>query len=143
MRGTSVLVNLNDDKDQKSIIASEQAFHLSFDKGSSKQIFPVSLMGASALVRQTWLDAIWYGNGKPDFTDIDLLAINQNKSKLQIFTVNNWQQALLAKKISKEFDKNIVIKTSGDEYKHIGKIKQLNSSLIVPLVMIEALYGMA
>lgn len=139
MRGTSVLVSLNDETDQQSIINSEQAFHLSFDKGSSKQLYPISLMGSSALIRQTWLDAIWYGNGKPDFTDLDLKAINQNKARLQIFTVKNWQQALLANKISTEFNKNIVIKSSGDEYKHIDAIKKLNRSLIVPLEIPEAL----
>ena len=133
MRGTSVLVSLDDKADQQSIVRSQQAFHLSFDKGSSKQLYPISLMGASALIRQTWLDADWYGEGKSDFTDLDLKAINDNKSLLQIFTVKNWQQSLLANKIATEFDKAIIIKSSGDEYKHIDAIKKLNRSLIVPL----------
>ncbi|MCF6317704.1 MAG: amidohydrolase family protein [Proteobacteria bacterium] len=133
MRGTSTLVNLNDDADQSSIINSQQAFHLSFDKGSSKQLYPISLMGASALLRQTWLDAKWYGVGKEGYTDIDLQAVNKHQSKQQIFTVKNWQEALLANKIAKEFNKNIVLKTSGDSYKHIDAIKKLNRSLIVPL----------
>jgi imidazolonepropionase-like amidohydrolase len=42
---------------------------------------------------------------------------------------------MLADKLSKEFDKKIIIKTSGDEYKHIDAIKKLNRQLIVPLVM--------
>ncbi len=139
MRGTSVLLSLDDESDHQSIITSQAAFHLSFDKGTSKQIYPVSLMGSSALLRQTWLDAEWYGNGKADYTDLDLKSINQNKSKPHIFTVNSWQTALLANKVAKEFNKNIVIKTSGDEYKHIDAIKNLNRSLIVPLVFPEAL----
>ena len=133
MRGTSTLVSLNDNAEQSSIIQSQQAFHLSFNKGSSKQLYPISLMGASALLRQTWLDAQWYDDGKEDYTDLDLQAVNNNKSKLHIFEVKNWQQALLAKKLAKEFNKNIVLKTSGDSYKHIDAIKKLKSSLIVPL----------
>ncbi len=139
MRGTSALISLNDEIAQLSVVNSLQAFHMSFDKGSSKQLYPISLMGSSALLRQTWLDAIWYGDGKSDFTDLDLKAINETDDLLQIFEVSNWQQALLAKKIVKEFDKNIVIKTSGDSYKHIAEIKRLDSSLIVPLSFPKAL----
>ena len=139
MRGTSALISLNDQADQKSIIQSEQAFHLSFSKGSSKQLYPISLMGSSALLRQTWLDADWYGQGRSDFTDLDLQAINNNKSRLHIFEVKNWQQSLLAHKLALEFDKKIVIKSSGDEYKHIDAIKKLKSSLIVPLSFPKAM----
>lgn len=139
MRGTSLLVSLNGDSDQQSIINPNQAFHLSFNKGSSKQIYPISLMGAAALLRQTWLDAKWYGDGKEDYTDLDLKAVNDNESTTQIFSVKNWQQAQLAKKIADEFNKKIILKTSGDEYKHIQTIKELNTSLIVPLNFPEAL----
>ncbi|VAW36649.1 Secreted enzyme, contains two amidohydrolase related domains [hydrothermal vent metagenome] len=139
MRGTSVLVSLDDKADQQSIIKQEQAFWLSFDKGSSKQLYPISLMGASALLRQTWLDANWYGKGKANFTDLDLQAINANKSKLHIFAVNSWQQVLLADKIAKEANKNIILRTAGDTYKHIDAIKKLNQSLIVPVSFPKAL----
>ncbi|MCF6288289.1 MAG: amidohydrolase family protein [Proteobacteria bacterium] len=139
MRGSSVLVNLNDEHDQQSIINSNQSFHLSFDKGSSKQIYPISLMGASALLRQTWLDAQWYANGKDGFTDLDLQAVNDNNNTIQIFSVKNWQQALLAHKITQELDKKIILKTAGDEYKHIDAINKLNTQLIVPLAFPAAL----
>ncbi|MBL4661190.1 MAG: amidohydrolase family protein [Alcanivoracaceae bacterium] len=139
MRGTSVLVSLNDKADQQSIVQAEPSFHLSFSKGSSKQLYPISLMGSSALIRQTWLDADWYGQGLPDFADLDLKAVNDNKSRLQFFEVKNWQQLLLADKIALEFDKKIVIKSSGDEYKHIDAIKKLNRSLIVPLSFPKAM----
>jgi imidazolonepropionase-like amidohydrolase len=139
MRGSSVLVSLNGKSDQQSIINQDQSFHLSFDKGSSKQYYPVSLMGSAALLRQSWLDAQWYGKGQSDFTDLDLQAINDNQNVLNIFSVNNWQEALLADKIAKEFDKNIVLKTAGDEYKHIDAIKKINRSLIVPLSFPKAM----
>jgi imidazolonepropionase-like amidohydrolase len=133
MRGTSVLLSLNGENDQQSILKTQAAFHLSFNKGSSKQMYPVSLMGSSALIRQTWLDAQWYGNGKADYTDLDLQAINDNTKTLKIFNTTNWQQTLLANKISKEFKQNIVIRSQGDEYKHLDAIKNINRSFIVPL----------
>jgi imidazolonepropionase-like amidohydrolase len=133
MRGTSVLVNLDDSIDQLSILKNKQAFHLSFDKGSSKQLYPISLMGSSALIRQTWLDAQWYAQGQSNYTDLDLQAVHEQEALMQVFEVKNWQQALLAKKIASEFNKKIIIKSNGDEYKHIEAIKKLKSSLIVPL----------
>jgi imidazolonepropionase-like amidohydrolase len=90
-------------------------------------------MGAAALLRQTWLDADWYGKGKDDFTDLDLKAVNQYKNLTNIVDSKNWQQALLANKIAKEFHKNIILRTTGDEYKHLDAIKKLNRSFIVPL----------
>ncbi len=138
MRGTSVLVNLDDKADQLSIIEADQAFHLSFDKGSSKQLYPISLMGSSALLRQTWLDAKWYEATDEDFIDLDLKAIIDNQSRLHIFDVGNWQQTLLANKLASEFNKNTIIKTAGDEYKHIDAIKKLNRPLIVPLSFAKA-----
>lgn len=139
MRGTSVLLSLNGENDQQSILKEQAAFHLSFRKGSSKQMFPVSLMGSSALIRQTWLDAQWYGDGKADYTDLDLQAINDNANTLQIFETDDWQQTLLADKISAEFKQNIVIRSKGDEYKHLDAIKKLNRSFIVPLDFPKAL----
>ncbi len=138
MRGSSVLVNLNDDNDNQSILKAKAAMHLSFNKGSSKQLYPISLMGSSALLRQTWLDAKWYGDGQADYTDVDLAAINKTSQLPQVFESKNWQETLLADKLAKEFDKKLIIKTSGDEYQHVDAIKNLNRQLIVPLTMAKA-----
>ncbi|HFC29665.1 MAG TPA: amidohydrolase, partial [Oceanospirillales bacterium] len=139
MRGTSVLVDLHDENEQQSILAQNAAFHLSFDKGSSKQLYPISLMGSSALIRQTWLDANWYNKAKPDFVDRDLQAVNNTEKLPQVFHVSNWQQSLLASKIALEHNKNIVIRTNGDSYKHLPTIKKLHKTLIVPLNFPQAI----
>ena len=73
LRGTSVLAHLGDLPEQQNIITSQAAQHLSFDKGSSKQTYPVSLMGTVALIRQTWLDAQWYEQ-QNEMIDFDLKA---------------------------------------------------------------------
>jgi imidazolonepropionase-like amidohydrolase len=132
MRGTSVFTHLSDEAPELSIIKPAAASHYSFDKGSSKQDYPVSLMGAAALIRQTWLDANWYPQ-QDVMVDLDLAAINQQQSLPKIISTGNWQQTLLAKKIADEFDTRFVIRSSGDAYQNLEAIKDSGQSLIVPL----------
>ncbi len=132
MRGTSALVNLRDDDEQKAIIQPTVSQHFSFNKGSSKQDYPVSLMGHAALIRQTLLDAQWYKK-QNDMIDLDLAAINENSQLPNIIEVSNWHEILLANKIGKEFNKRFIVKTAGDSYQSIDAIAQSKQSLIVPL----------
>ncbi len=131
-RGTSVLTHLGDFPEEKNIIVSQAAQHFSFDKGSSKQDYPVSLMGAVALIRQTWLNASWYQQ-QNEMIDFDLAAVNNNKQLPKIIASNNWQQSLLAKKIADEFNTNFVVKTNASSYQNLPAIKQTKQTLIVPL----------
>ncbi len=134
MQGTGVLADLSERDDPAVIIKPRASNHLSFDKGSSKQNFPVSLMGAAALLRQTWLDADWYARLKnPDFVDLDLKAVRENAQLPQIFHTGNWQQSVLAAKLGKESGHSFVLATAGDEYKNIEAIKNTGARLIVPL----------
>ncbi len=132
MRGTGVLLNLNDAADQHSIITAQASQHFSMDKGSSKQDYPISLMGHVALIRQTLMDADWYPQ-QNELTDFDLAAINQNRKLPKIISVDNWQQNLLAKKIADEFDFSFTVKTAGDSYKNLKAVKSTGQTLIVPL----------
>ncbi len=132
MRGTSVLSHLNDQAEEQNIINSQAAQHLSFDKGTSKQTYPVSLMGTVALIRQTWLDAQWYGQ-QNEMVDFDLAAINDNKALPKIMTTKTWAQTLLSAKIAAEFNTELVVKTAADSYKNIQAISQSGQTLIVPL----------
>jgi len=132
MRGTSVLTHLGNLAEEQSIITTQAAQHLSFDKGSSKQDYPISLMGAVALIRQTWLDAQWYRQ-QNEMVDFDLAAINNNKALPKIISTSNWAQSLLADKIAKEFNTEFVVKTAADSYKNLNAISQTGQTLIVPL----------
>ena len=62
VRGTGVFVLLSDEKENKSVLKDRASAHYSFEKGSSSQDYPSSLMGAIALLRQTYYDAQWYKN---------------------------------------------------------------------------------
>ncbi|WP_162846751.1 amidohydrolase family protein [Marinicella litoralis] len=137
MRGTSVLTHLADWPEEKSIITAQAAQHYSFDKGSSKQDYPVSLMGAVALIRQTWLDAKWYQQ-QNEMIDFDLAAINKTTQLPKIITSENWQQSLLADKIGNEFDTRFVVKTNANSYQNLTAISQTKQTLIVPLTTPDA-----
>ena len=56
-RGTGVLVALGNERDNLLVIKENAAAFYSFNRGSSSQDYPTSLMGAIALIRQTYLDA--------------------------------------------------------------------------------------
>lgn len=137
MRGTSALVHLNEDSAHQAIIRRDVAQHLSFDKGSSKQDYPVSLMGAVALIRQTMMDAQWYKQ-QSEMIDLDLQAINDNSKLPRFISADSWHETVLAKKIGTEFDVNFVVKTAGDSYQDVTAVSATGQSLIVPLVQEKA-----
>lgn len=134
VRGTSTFVLLGDERENEMIIRDRAASNFSFHKGSSTQDYPSSLMGAIALIRQTYLDAEWYSNGgyKEEY-NISLDAFNKNKNLPQIFEVSDKQNVLRADKIGTEFGVDYIIKGGGDEYERIEEINNTGNALIVPL----------
>tara|TARA_R110000868_G_scaffold214447_1_gene464537 strand:+ start:2430 stop:5453 length:3024 start_codon:yes stop_codon:yes gene_type:complete len=133
-RGTASLVVLDEGNENNMVIKPKAAAHYSFDKGSSSQDYPVSPMGAIALLRQTFYDAQWYATKqqKP-FIDLALESFNESSNLPQIMEADGWLTALRANKISEEFKLNFIIKGGGDEYQRIEEIKQMNAPLIIPL----------
>ena len=72
-------------------------------------------MGAMALLRQTYLDATWYANGKMKNKDLSLDALNKNKNETQIFETGNHIDAVRADKVGDEFGIQYTIVGSGDK----------------------------
>ncbi|WP_134087688.1 amidohydrolase family protein [Olivibacter sp. XZL3] len=131
-RGSSAVVALNTNSDNEVVIIPDAAAHYSFDKGSAKTSYPASLMGSIALLRQTYYDAQWYQQQKKEF-NISLEAFNKWQSLPQFFEVNDVLDVLRADKIAKEFGKQYIIKTGGNDYQRIKEIKATGASLVVPL----------
>lgn len=131
-RGTSAAVSLSDEKENLVILKDQTAANYSFNKGTSKNDYPTSLMGSIALLRQTYYDAQWYSKQKEEY-NISLQDFNKQQSLPQIFEVDGWQNVLRADKIAKEFGKQYIIKSTGDEYQRIEAIKATGASLIIPL----------
>jgi imidazolonepropionase-like amidohydrolase len=130
-RGTGAVVTLNNDKENFVLIREKATAHYSFSKGSSLQEYPSSLMGAIALLRQTYYDAQWYSSlkHKSEF-NLSLEAWNAQQNLPQIFEANDWLDCLRAAKIASEFGKNYILKSNGSEYQRIEEIKNLNAPII-------------
>lgn len=140
IRGSSVLSVLGYGKENELILKDRAASNFSFDRGSSTQDYPSSLMGAIALIRQTYYDAQWYSEGgyKKE-TNISLDAFNNLQDLPQVFETKDKQDEIRAWKIGVEFNKKYIIKGSGNEYERVNEIKETGSALIVPLNFPDAL----
>ncbi len=138
-RGTSSLVTLAESSDNNIMLKQKAAANYSLNKGSSTQNYPSSMMGYIAVLRQTYLDAEWFGSQNPrPFADNSLEAWIQSQKLPQIFDASNWMNVLRADKIGDEFGVQYVIKGGGDEYKRINEIKATNATLIIPVNYPEA-----
>ncbi|MEO8116709.1 MAG: amidohydrolase family protein [Bacteroidota bacterium] len=133
-RGTGVLVALGNDRDNLLVIKENVAAFYSFNRGSSTQDYPNSLMGMIALLRQTYLDAQWYKNRPAtEGTNLSLEAWNNTQNIPQIFDANDKWNDLRANKIANEFNVQYIIKGGGNEYQRIDDIKASKASYILPL----------
>ncbi|MDP3517660.1 MAG: amidohydrolase family protein [Pseudohongiella sp.] len=133
-RGTSSLVQLGSKNANESVLLSDAAAHYSLSKGSSRQSLPSSLMGAIALLRQTYLDAQWFEQHNPQpFVDESLEAWIKNRSLPQVMEVGNWHQALTLHEVAREFGAEYLIKTGNDAYQRAPELAATGASLIVPV----------
>ncbi len=140
MRGTGMLVSLNSEGSEGDrILKDRSANFLSFDKSvQSNQSYPTSIMGAMALLRQTYMDASWYANGNTQNKDLALEALNRNKNLPQIFKTDNLLDELRADKVGDEFGIQYLIFGSGNEFENIDEVKNSNATYIIPLDFPEA-----
>jgi hypothetical protein len=133
-RGTGTLVSLAGEKENLVILKDRASANYAFNKGSSTQSYPGSMMGMIALLRQTFLDAQWYKN-KPasEGLNLSLQAWNNNQGLPQIFEANDKWNDLRADRIGDEFGVQYIIKAGGNEYQRIKEIKATNATFIVSL----------
>lgn len=138
-RGSAVFVSTGSGSENELIIKDRAAACYSFDKGSSTQDYPGSLMGSIALLRQTYLDAQWYKDGGEALEyNISLDAWNKLQQLPQLFEVKDKLSLLRADKIGDEYGIKYIIKGAGDEYKRINEIKATNDAIVIPLNFPEA-----
>ncbi|HXU26155.1 MAG TPA: amidohydrolase family protein, partial [Bacteroidia bacterium] len=135
VRGSGAVVLLNTQKKENEIIVKDKAAGFySFNKGTSTQDYPSSLMGAIALLRQTYLDAQWYAaNKNKTEVNISLEAFNNLQTLPSIFDVSDKLNALRADKVGDEFKTKYIIKGRGDEYQRVDDIQQTFCKYIIPL----------
>ena len=138
-RGTSCAVLLAGRSANEDIISPNAAAHFSFNKGSSKDPYPSSLMGSIALVRQALYDARWYAvQGQREQNDADLQALNGQLDLPLVFEASDRSDVLRIASIGREFGLRFIVKGAGDEYARLGDVLATGQPLIVPLVLPEA-----
>ncbi len=133
-RGTGVLVSLANQNDNLVILKEKAAAYYSFNKGTSTQSYPSSMMGSIALLRQSFLDANWYkSNPSAEGVNLSLKSWNEQQSLPQIFDASDKWNALRADKIGDEFGVQFIIKAGGNEYQRIKEMAETKASFILPL----------
>ncbi len=132
VRGTSAVVSLGNERDNDVMLNDQSAANYSFSKGTAATNYPSSLMGVIALLRQTYLDAQWYKNQKQEY-NISLAEFNRIQTLPQFFEVSDVQSIFRANKIAKEFGRQYILKSNGEEYQNIAAVKATGSSFIIPL----------
>lgn len=133
-RGTGAVVTLANENENAVVVKDKASAHYSFNKGTSTQSYPSSLMGSIALLRQTYLDGQWYkNNAAKEGLNLSLQAWNNTQTLPQIFEAEDKWNDIRAAKIGKEFGAQYIIKGGGNEYQRIADIAALQSSFIIGL----------
>ena len=130
VRGSSSIVSLGEGNAQKELLKPRATAHYAFSKGSSRQSYPNSFMGAIALLRQSIYDAIW-ANHNRDQRNLSLTALHDNLKLKPVIEVDNHNAIRNALDLSKEFKMNFIIKGSGDEYLSLDGLG--NAEFILPV----------
>jgi imidazolonepropionase-like amidohydrolase len=138
-RGTSCAVLLSDEEPVKAVLRADLAAHFSLRRGSSPDNYPRSQMGAIALVRQIFLDAMAYGAERdPRQTDAVLSALARQLQGRIVAEAADRNELLRWAAILAEFRLPGIIKGGGDEYARLAAIKATGLPLIVPFNLPEA-----
>lgn len=139
-RGTGTVVTLANAKENLVIIKDKASAHYSFNKGTSTQSYPSSMMGSIALLRQSYLDANWYkSQPSSEGFNLTLKSWNDNQGIPQIFEANDKWNDLRADRIGDEFGVQYILKAGGNEYQRIREMKATNATFIVPLEFPQAM----
>lgn len=141
IRGTAALVHLVDGKANEAIAQPMAAGGFSFSKGSSPMGYPSSLMGAIALIRQTWYDAQWYARARTlDDTpyDASLQAMTAMEPLPALFAVDDIASGQRAIALGTEFNKRFILKGRGDEYQQAQWLAARQQPVVIPLVFPDA-----
>ena len=143
LQGSAVTLSLAKGIANEVVYQRQARQFASFDKGSSLQDYPSSLMGSIALLRQTFADANWYqqATGKiayddrqPVETNAALAALADIEQQGVVFATTDEQSLLRAGRLLADFNINPTLLGSGYEYARLDEIGRLKARLIMPVV---------
>jgi imidazolonepropionase-like amidohydrolase len=136
VRGTGVLVALSEDP-RRALLKPEASAHYSFRKGTSSQDYPRSLMGATALLKQTFFDANWYADAsrlnERLETNLSLEAFNASRSKPSFFDASGWEDGLRAAKVGEDVDHAFILIAGNNAYQRLDELQATGAPLVLSL----------
>jgi imidazolonepropionase-like amidohydrolase len=143
LRGSSAFVNLSDAPPNEAILRADTHQHIAFE---SQEVYPKSLMGTIAVVRQTFADARHYvldqadyrakptARKRPDLNPaLDALAPVINKQTTVVFEPGSVLMCDRAAHLAREVGLNFAVVASGHEWRRPDLMKAANAPFIVPL----------
>ncbi len=143
LRGSSAFVNLSDALPNEAILRADTHQHIAFE---SQEVYPKSLMGTIAVVRQTFADARHYvldqadyrakptARKRPDLNPaLDALAPVLNKQTTVVFEPGSVLMGDRAGQLARELGLNFAVVGSGHEWRRPDLMKAVNAPFIMPL----------
>ncbi|PHX93345.1 MAG: hypothetical protein CK546_08930, partial [Pedosphaera sp.] len=148
LRGSSAFVNLSDAPPNEALLRADTHQHIAFE---SQEVYPKSLMGTIAVVRQTFADARHYvldqadyrakptARKRPDLNPaLDALAPVLNRQTTVVFEPGSVLMCDRAGQLARELGLNFAVVGSGHEWRRPDLMKAVNAPFIVPLNMPSA-----
>ena len=142
-RGRGFITHLGEGIPNDLILKPYTFQFASFNKGSSQQEYPNSLMGSMALIRQTFLDVDWYEKAHraydlnpmqemPEF-NVAIEALAKQKGQPIVFETDDELSLQRASHLASEYSIPLVQLGSGYEYSVIDAVKKSVSTLVLPI----------
>lgn len=147
-RGESALVSLSGRAPGAALVRAQVAQHVAFEQGGFRDGgYPGSLMGSIALIRQTWLDAQWWGAANEAYAknraagaerpeanaSLEALAAAAVGKQPVVMEAADELDVLRAQKIADEFKLKLVLRGRGTEYRVGAALAAAKTPVIVPL----------
>lgn len=142
--GSSAVVNLGDGTPNENILKRDVFQHLRMYRNRYR-MYPASMMGVVALMRQTILDAQWYRDAHAAFDgnprqnrpeDNDALASLDGviaRGQAVLMSVDDDHAFLRAARLAEEFGLRFLVRGSGHEYRMLDAVRETGAPVILPL----------
>ena len=142
--GSSAVVNLGAGTPNENILKRDVFQHLRMYRNRYR-MYPASMMGVVALMRQTILDAQWYRDAHAAFDgnprqnrpeDNDALASLDGviaRGQAVLMSVDDDHAFLRAARLAEEFGLRFLVRGSGHEYRMLDAVRETGAPVILPL----------
>ncbi len=145
IRGQGLVANLGDGELSHNLLTARFAHYASFDGRARGRIFPNSLMGAVALVRQTLDDATWQqqaraawqrnpAQARPQWLEgLDKLAPVVAGNEPLVFHASDLTDTLRILEFTRDRQLDLVLIGHGEEYRRLDSLAERPVRYILPL----------